>query len=193
MKTKTTAKNVLISVGVILILLALLFPLFVDPAIRDYFDFTPVVGKAYDIDSKTTDDRIFSYLRMIVLNVGIALFCSAFRMEKLCRRKGVLSSLLSVSLFGGIGFGLFICVLTTELSRTAWDSEGAKAAVVLGVLCLIGLCMSVYTYYKWLKPNFEQKELLRDTVFAVIYGSSAYYLSGIVFAFLCKVIDFHLW
>jgi|GEM_PF-1612194 len=193
MKTKLNAKNILITVGVILILLALLFPLFVDPALRDYFDFTLVVGKAYDVDSKTAADNVFSHLRMFVLNVGIALLCSAFRIKKLCRQKGVFPSLLSLSLFGGMGFGLFVCVLATKLSRSGWDAEGAKAAVVLGALCLICFCVSVCTYYKWLKPNFEQKEILRDTVFAVIYGSSFYYLSGIVYVFLCDVVRVHLW
>lgn len=193
MKTKLNAKSILITVGVILILLALLFPLFVDPALRGYFDFTLVVGKAYDVDSKTAADNVFSHLRMFVLSVGIALLCSAFRIKKLCRQKGVFPSLLSLSLFGGMGFGLFVCVLATKLSRSGWDTEGAKAAVVLGALCLICFCVSVYTYYKWLKPNFEQKEILRDTVFAVIYGSSFYYLSGIVYVFLCDVVRVHLW
>lgn len=193
MKTKLTAKNVLISVGVILILLALLLPLFVEPALRDYFDFTLLVGKAYDVDSKTAADNIFSHLRMMILGIGIALLCSAFRTEKLRRQKGVFPSLLSLSLFGGVGFGLFVCVLATKLSRTGWDVEGAKAAIVLGVVCLIGFCISLYTYYKWLKPNFEQKEILQDTVFAVLYGAPAYYFSGIVYAFLCNTVNFHLW
>ncbi len=193
MKTKTTAKNVLISVGVILILLALLFPLFVHPDWRENFELSILVGRRYDIDNKITFEHTVSYLRMIAITIGIALFWSVWQQAFLKHKTRALSSLLSVSASGGVGFGFFVCVLVTDFGRMGTDVEGMKVAIVFGVLCLFWLGFSISSYITHIKPNFVKKEIVNDVLLAVFCGAPAYFASGIIFEFLCNTVSFHLW
>ncbi len=189
---KQTIKITLVSTGVLLILLSLLLPLLTQPDWNANHDLILLVGQRFD-EEKLSYDRTVGYLRMIVLSVGVALLASAFLWDGFCRRKGVFPSLLSLSAFGGMGLGLAVCVIVTYFAGHGWYTEGSKAAVLCGLACLAAFLLSACTFYRWVQPLPSRKTLFRIGTLAVLYGLPAYYLSGILFAHLCRVVRIQLW
>lgn len=189
---KQPVKAIFVSIGALLILLALLVPLFMQPKWYESHDLTLLVGQTYD-EEKLSYDRTVGYLRMIVLSAGVALLASAFLWDGFCRRKGVFLSLLSLSAFGGMGLGLAVCVIVTHFAGHGWFAEGSKAAVLCGLACLAAFLLSAYTFYRWKQPLPSRKTLFRNGILAILYGLPAYYLSGILFSHLCHVVRIQLW